>query len=135
MTKHYTERSALAFFAQRHTVLWENNHVSVHQSTPNVCLDVRDQVSESNPWIESTESVALYGSGERFTDVEKAETDEAFCELMSRVGVLAQACNDINASAKGGTFIAHANLQPACYATCTALLARLLEVLQAVVSY
>lgn len=58
-------------------------------------------MSESNPWIECTASVALYGRGERATEAEVARTDQLFCELMGRVSVMAQGCDDAYAPASG----------------------------------
>lgn len=62
------------------------------------------QVSESNPWIETTPSVSLFYGGERVGAAEVAATDEAFCKLMARVRVLARDCDDANASAAGEKF-------------------------------
>eukprot|EP00752_Nemacystus_decipiens_P004594 g4193.t1 len=57
------------------------------------------QVSESNPWVETTPSVSLFCAGERVADAEAADTHEAFCQLMGRVRALAQQCDDANVPA------------------------------------
>lgn len=59
------------------------------------------QASESNPWVEDTPSVALYGGGERATAAEVAETNNTFRELMSRMSASARDCDDINVRASG----------------------------------
>ncbi|CAN0117967.1 unnamed protein product, partial [Ectocarpus fasciculatus] len=54
---------------------------------------------QSNPWIEATPSVSLFYGGERAGEAETAANDEAFCELMGRVRVMAQGCDDADAPA------------------------------------
>ncbi len=70
------------------------------------------QVSESNPWIETTPSVSLFYGGERVGAAEMAATDEAFCKLMGRVRVLARNCDDANDSAAGENFPNGVSLSP-----------------------
>lgn len=53
-----------------------------------------DQASANNPWIEGSSSVALYVRGARATEVERAETDKAFSDLMGIVTARANACDD-----------------------------------------
>eukprot|EP00903_Cladosiphon_okamuranus_P006763 g6596.t1 len=57
------------------------------------------QVSESNPWVETTPSVSLFCGGERAAAAEAADTHEAFSQLMGRVRELAQQCDDANVPA------------------------------------
>lgn len=59
------------------------------------------QVSESNPWIENSTSLALYSGGKRATAAEVAETDDAFYELVQRVTTKAQGCEDSFLRASG----------------------------------
>lgn len=59
------------------------------------------QVSESNPWIENSASLAMYSGGKRATAPEVAETDDAFYELVKRITTKAQSCEDSFFSASG----------------------------------
>ncbi|CAM9690420.1 unnamed protein product, partial [Scytosiphon promiscuus] len=52
------------------------------------------QVSDCNPWIESTSSVSMFYDGERCTSDQAAATDDAYCELMRRITEMARVCED-----------------------------------------
>lgn len=52
------------------------------------------QVSESNPWIENSACLALYSGGKRATAPEMDKTDDVFYELVQRVTMRAQSCEN-----------------------------------------
>lgn len=57
-------------------------------------MNVLEQASDNNPWIEGSKSVALYGGGVRATEEERTTTDVMFIELMRRVAARANECDD-----------------------------------------